>query len=105
MQFEDMMRKTIEKECEDYFLGVADLSLAKKTVIQQYGSLIDEYPRAISIGLTLPIIVRNKLLGADKVTAIYHETNKKLDIITGHLSYWLQNGGYRAFSVPKIKMN
>ena len=29
MQFEDMARVFIEKECEDYFLGIADLSIQK----------------------------------------------------------------------------
>ncbi len=105
MQFEDTVRKIIEKECEDYFLGVADLSLAKKAVIQQYGSLIDKYPLAISIGLTLPIIVQNQLSRTYKNTVLYNETDKQLDIITTKLSGLLQNGGYKAFSVPKIEMN
>ena len=30
MQFEDMARVFIEKECEDYFLGIADLSIQKQ---------------------------------------------------------------------------
>jgi len=29
MQFYDMARKVIEEECEDYFLGIADLSIQK----------------------------------------------------------------------------
>lgn len=58
MQFEDIIRKTIEERCEDYFLGIADLSLAEEAVIQQYGSLFYGYPRAISIGITLPYIIQ-----------------------------------------------
>ena len=42
-------------ECEDYFLGVEDLFLTDDPVILQYKTLLNEYPRAISIGITLPI--------------------------------------------------
>lgn len=41
MEFEDKARKIVEKECDDYFLGIVDLSLAKNVVIGQFKSLID----------------------------------------------------------------
>jgi epoxyqueuosine reductase QueG len=102
MQFEDMFRKTIEDECEDYFLGIADLSLSKNTRIKQYGSLIAEYPRAISVGVTLPYTITDELL-TDKITAVYDETNCKLKTITAHLGRLLQNEGYKVFSVHKAE--
>ena len=53
MRSEDI-RKIIEEECEDYFLGIADLSLEEYDVDDKYKSLICLYPRSISIGITLP---------------------------------------------------
>lgn len=53
MQFENLARKTIESECEDYYFGIADLSTAQKSETEKYGSLLDAYPNAISIGLTM----------------------------------------------------
>ncbi len=102
MQFEDMLRKTIEDECEDYFLGIADLSLSKNTMIEQYGSLIAEYPRAISVGVTLPYAITDELLTV-RINEFYSETNCKLKTITAHLIRLLQNEGYKVFSVPKAE--
>jgi len=102
MQFEDKIRNIIEKECEDYFLGTADLSHAKDPMISQYYSLINEYPRAISIGITLPHIDTNSLL--NKTAKIYRETNCKLKSITTHLSNLLELNGYKAIAVPKSKI-
>ena len=59
MQLEDKTRNIIERECEDYFLGVEDLSLTNDPVILQYKTLLNEYPRAISIGITLPFFKDN----------------------------------------------
>ena len=50
MQLEETLRKVIEDECEDYFFGVADLSIAKSLFEQEEFA---EYPKAISIGITI----------------------------------------------------
>ncbi len=97
MMFEDTIRKIIEDEWEDYFLGTADLSDIKDDV-NDYESLIGLYPRAISIGLTLPMIVNDKSMNN---TDLYSETNVKLNNITTYLSSLLENHGYKALSVPK----
>ena len=102
MEFEGIIRKAIEEECEDYFLGVADLSLAKNDVIGQYGSFFAEYPRAISIGITLPYTIIDEHL-ADENTAVYKETNCQLNSITKHLSSLLQQKGYKTLAMPKSK--
>lgn len=102
MKLEDQIRNIIEEECEDYFLGVADLSDVENDVIGQYESFFDEYPRAISIGITMPYGVTDELL-MSKDTVIYNETNCKLKKITAHLNNLLQNEGYKALSVPKAK--
>ncbi len=101
MEFENAMRTIIEKECEDYFLGVADLSLAKNDILEQYESFFDEYPRAISIGITLPYKATDEVM--NKSTKIYNETNQQLHVITTHLSSLLQQEGYKTLSVPKTE--
>jgi len=101
MQFEDTIRKIIEEKCDDYFLGISDLSLAKNDIIEQGESFFAEYPLAISIGITIPYAVTDELLMSN--TEIYKETNCQLKYITAHLSSLLQDEGYKALSVPKSK--
>jgi epoxyqueuosine reductase QueG len=99
MQFYDMARKVIEEECEDYFLGIADLSHSKQATSEQYASLIAIYPRSISIGITLPPETFKKSLLRNSV--VYNETNNQLNTITEYLSTLLEQEGYKALAVPK----
>lgn len=101
MQLESVIRRVIETECEDYFLGMVDLSQVKNSLIGQYKSLITEYPRAISIGVTLP----SKILSESSVIkdTVYNETYCHLKAITSHLSSLLEHEGYKALSMPKTK--
>ena len=100
MKCENVIRNVIEGECEDYFLGVVDLSQIENGIVEKYSSLIAEYPRAISIGITMPYKVVEKLQIEDMA---YNETNCQLKYITSHLSSLLEQKGYRALSVPKSK--
>jgi epoxyqueuosine reductase QueG len=104
MEFEDKARKIVEKECEDYFLGLVDLSQAKDVVIKPLRSLISEYPRAISIGITVPYKITHELL-MNKGAAIYNETNCQLKRITAQLSGLLELEGHKALSLPKARMD
>lgn len=101
MQFEGKIRNFIETECEDYFLGTVDLSIVENSIIEQYGSLIDEYPRAISIGVTLPHAISDGLHSIKNT--IYRETNCQLKYITSQLSKLLEREGYQALTMPKSK--
>lgn len=108
MQFENIARKTIEKECEDYYFGIADLSNARKSETRKYGSLLETYPNAISIGLTIfPEISHESR--QEEYQKIFDDTkmvtDRKLDTITSRLSELLNKKGYAAFSVPKIETN
>jgi len=103
MEFEDMVRKIIEEECEDYFLGMVDLSLVDNVEIEQYKTLISEYPRAISIGITMHRVKTDQLMSEN--TACYQETNCVLNVITTHLNELLQFEGYKALSIPKARAN
>ncbi len=98
MEFEDKARMIIEKECEDYFFGIADLSQVQNSTIEQYSALFDEYPRAISIGITLPLTTY-ELTNENK--KVYNLTNRKLNNITEHISNLLEDEGYNAFPFPK----
>lgn len=100
MEFEDKAREIIERECEDYYLGIVDLSLSKNAVIEQFKSLVSEYPRAISIGVTIPV---GMLM--NKSNAIYKETNCQLKSITAHIINSLEHEGYKALSLPKGDIN
>lgn len=103
MKFEDMFRKIVEEKCEDYFLGMVDLSLVDNIAVERYKSLISEYPRAISIGITLPYKISNALMETNN--GRYNETNCQLKVITTHLSKFLHNEGYKALSMPKSRIN
>lgn len=98
MQFDDMARKVIEEECEDYFLGIADLSHTKQFTDEQYTSLIAIYPRAVSIGITLPPKTIENSLKRNSV--VYTEINNQLNSITVYLSNLLEQEGYKALAVP-----
>jgi len=101
MKCENVIRNVIENECEDYYLGMVDLSQVDNALIEKYGSLITEYPRAISIGVTLPYLIPDKLSVNKKQP--YDVTNCQLKVITSHLSSLLEDYGYRALSMPKAR--
>ena len=99
MELGDNIRTIIEESCEDYFLGEADLSLPDQIVTEQYTSLIAIYPRAISIGITLPQnITKERLIDGN---LNYDEFNRKINYITSNLCELLDYGGYKALAVPK----
>jgi len=102
MKLEEKTRKIVEMECEDYFLGITDLSLAKNSVIKQFKVLISEYPRAISIGITLPYKISNEV--KNKSNIIYQETSCKLNSITEQLNNLLEHKGYKVLSLPKSRI-
>lgn len=103
MKFESAIRNSIETECEDYFLGIVDFYHLENSLIEKYDSLISEYPRAISVGITLPNLISD---GVKKsYEKIYHETNCQLKYITSKLTKLLENEGYKAFTIPKSRIN
>jgi epoxyqueuosine reductase QueG len=101
MKCENEIRNVIETECEDYYLGMVDLSRVENSLIEKYGSLIDQYPRAISIGITLPYKIPDKMVMAKKQP--YDVTNCQLKSITSHLSQLIEQEGYQALAMPKAR--
>ncbi len=99
MEFGDNIRTIIEENCEDYFLGNTDLSLPDKIITEQYTSLIAIYPRAISIGITLPNRITEQTIKTGNLN--YDEFNSKINNITRNLCDLLNYEGYKALAVPK----
>lgn len=93
----------------DYF-GIADLSPARDAILEQGGSVVAAYPRAISIGIALlhPIVDLLSSRG-ERAAAIsyrshcYDIINSRLDQIISRLGSVLQHKGYRVFPVPASK--
>jgi len=100
MELESKTRNIIENECEDYYLGIGDLSLANNPVVLQYKKLLVEYPRAISIGITLPYY-KNK----STEEYFYKQSDLQLNTITTQICNFLEGNGYNALSIPKSNVN
>jgi epoxyqueuosine reductase QueG len=101
LELEKDLRSIIEKECEDYFLGMVDLSNVKNSLTNKYISLITEYPRAISVGITLPEMILDGFSASTAV--IYKETSSRLKLITSHMSHFFEKNGYKALPMPTSK--
>ena len=92
------------------FFGVADLSPAQDAILTQGGPVIAAYPRAISIGITVPHTIVDQLPHrADRAVAIsyrhhgYDIINQRLDLLASHVSSLLQREDYQALPVPASK--
>ena len=94
-----------EHEGADFF-GVADLSRAKEAIINQGGPVCVQYPKAVSIGITLPQTIVDELPSRDnRAVAVnyrhaYDITNLRLDLLTSKLGSIIQQDGYKALPVP-----
>ncbi len=88
------------------FFGVADLSSAQEFIAEQGGEMIAQFPRAVSVGLTMPFAIVDQLpRHREKAVAMayrshsYDVLNRRLDDIASALAGTLQREGYRAFPV------
>jgi epoxyqueuosine reductase len=89
------------------YCGVADLSPAREWVEEQGGQMMALFPRAVSIGVTMPSDIVDQLhrQGNRAVALTYRShgydiLNFRLDQIASRLASTLQREGYRAFPVP-----
>jgi epoxyqueuosine reductase len=89
----------------DYF-GVADLSPAREWVEEQGGRMMAQFPRAVSIGVTMPSAIVDQLHRQEDQAVVlayrshsYDILNFRLDQIASRLASTLQREGYRAFPV------
>lgn len=89
------------------YYGVADLSLAPVSVVDQVDTGISEYPFAISLGIALPKAIVDQLpRRAEHWAALnYHHhaydiINHRLDLAASTISSFIQSKGYRVLPIP-----
>ncbi len=102
MEFETKIRDYIETKCEDYFLGTVDLSLVENSLTGKYSLLLEEYPRAISIGVTMSPAMPSGSADNNK-NNVYSKVQCQLKFIMSYLSSLLEHEGYNALSMPTKK--
>ena len=109
MDFENQLFDSAMTWGADYF-GVADLTPARDTILEQGGTEVAEYPRSVTIGIALLHPIVNLLLRrTDRAAAIsyrfhcYDVINVRLDQIISRLASVLQREGHKAFTVPASK--
>jgi epoxyqueuosine reductase len=109
MELENQLRVSATTWGADYF-GIADLSLAHDTILEQGGTEITEYPHSVSVGIALLHPIVDQLLRREeRAVAVnyrshcYDVINARLDEIISRIAGLLQREGYRAFPVPATK--
>ena len=90
----------------DYY-GVADITGADNFIMEQGGINVKEYPRAISLGITLLDTIINQLPRRfERSVAVnyrhhtYDIINLRLDLISSQISSLIQKDGYNALPIP-----
>jgi epoxyqueuosine reductase len=106
MSMETDLKGMAEEMGADYF-GIADLSPAHEAIVEQGGTSIGEFPRAISVGIALlhPIVDQlprrsERAVAMNYAHHIYEVVNRRLDYIVLRLGGVLQRQKYRALAVP-----
>ncbi len=107
MELHEKMPRLVRRLGGDLY-GVADLTLARAAVMDQGGIDVDEYPRAVSIGIRLMDSIIDQLpqgretraVGVTYHTECYEYVNRRLDDIASRVASALQNAGFRALPIP-----
>jgi epoxyqueuosine reductase QueG len=89
------------------YLGVADLTTVQNSIVDQGGSIVAGFPRAISIGIILPSPIVDQLPNrSNRAVAVnyrnhaYLVINQRLDVIASRISSIIQRAGHNALPVP-----
>jgi len=106
MDMEMLLRDMAIHQGVDFF-GIADVTLAEHFIVEQGGEWLRAFPRAISIGITLPHAVVDQLprrseraVGTLYRSHAYHFVNQRLDQTTSMLAAIVQRKGFHAVPVP-----
>ena len=109
MELENRLRVSAMSWGADYF-GIADLSPAHDTILEQGGTEIADYPRSVSVGIALfhPIVDQlprrqERAVAVNYRSHCYGVINARLDEIVSRMASVLQREGYRAFPIPATK--
>jgi epoxyqueuosine reductase QueG len=98
--------ETQSKELGARFFGVADLTRARETVVEQGGEFLADYPVALSAGIALTDGIVDQLPNHKQIPVartydyLYGNVNRNLDRIAFRLSVLLNGSGFRTFLVP-----
>ncbi len=89
------------------YTGIANLYSARDYIQQQGGEIISGYPLAISVGITMLNTIVDQLADRTNRTVAlsyqYHSydlINQRLDLLTSHISKYIQREGYNALPIP-----
>lgn len=105
MTLNDVLKDLVRNDGADFF-GVADLTLAHDTILEQGGKYVASYPLAVSIGIKLLDTIIDQLpCGSDRGVAVsyrhhYDITNLRLDLLASKLTSLLQREGFKAYPIP-----
>lgn len=105
MNLYEEIKEIAEKDGVE-FIGVADLSPAKSFIQQYAQDLLDEYPKAITLGIRLidevvdQLSNRKERFAAVNYMNTYEVTNQRLDIISYKISNLLQKKGFKVLPIP-----
>jgi len=89
------------------FIGVAGISEFKNEIKDMGGSVIDDFPRALSIGIVLQKSIISLLNDRDTYenvlqykTHAYDVINNRLDTFSSIVSSIIQSNGYKVMPIP-----
>ena len=105
----ETLQTELKRQAENFgarFFGAADLASAKDFIVDQGGAFLAEYPRAISVGISLhdgivDQLPRHKEIPVAKTYIYLYDTaNATLNRIAYRLSTALAKAGYQALQIP-----
>ena len=103
--FEQELRDLFQERGVDLW-GIADLTPARDFIINQGGSWLGQFPRAISIGLGLADLIVDQHNPQEPRREsiywhhVYNVVTPALDFIAYDVTRWLSKRGFAAFPVP-----
>lgn len=105
--------KAIQRQLEDRaiemgarFFGVADLTEAYETIVEQGGDFLAAFPRSISLGIALKDSIVDQLPRHKEVSVartydyLYYTVNQSLNRIALHISTILNDNGFQTLLIP-----
>ncbi len=103
------LKNLLENKTKDWgadFFGVADLAVAKETIVEQGGEFLSAFPRAVSVGIAMNDEIVNQLprhkeaIIARTYDYLYFTINQSLDRIALRISVTLNRHGFKSLLVP-----
>jgi epoxyqueuosine reductase QueG len=89
------------------FFGIADTAYAHHAILEQGGEQVAGFPRAVSLGITLPHAVVDQLPRRSELAVsvnyevhAYDIINLRLDLTASRISGFLQREGFRSMPIP-----